>query len=314
MKTMPKPNYLCALADLRNGLDGLRESYGRHDVEIEIGCGDGGFLHWLASNNPDCLYVGFEKDYTWASKAAKKTHDLPNAIVFCTDIRKTIHAIAGRGRADAVWMNFPDPWPKTKHSARRLSITTFTEELQTILKENGLYHLATDVEEYQEALGAAFAETSAWQILAEAPRSKIAFQTKFEQRWRGMNKSIYFLATKLLEPLKVEAKPQISEAEVKQELNRLPAVIRAHDTEWRRGALVARVIRTRRKTPFVTFNIAHLHQPFYSVVKMELTHTNNGPRWVWINLSEWILVEDEAKLVLDVALGKRLPATARTTE
>jgi len=43
-----------------------------------------------------------------------------------------------------VWIFFPDPWPKNKHSKRRLITRDFLINLHKILKENSEIYIATD--------------------------------------------------------------------------------------------------------------------------------------------------------------------------
>ncbi len=43
-----------------------------------------------------------------------------------------------------VWIFFPDPWPKNRHSKRRLITSDFLLKLHKILKDNSEIHIATD--------------------------------------------------------------------------------------------------------------------------------------------------------------------------
>tara|TARA_B100001057_G_scaffold105542_1_gene103117 strand:- start:78 stop:734 length:657 start_codon:yes stop_codon:yes gene_type:complete len=47
-----------------------------------------------------------------------------------------------------VWIFFPDPWPKNKHTKRRLITCDFLIKLHKILKENSEIHIATDSKIY----------------------------------------------------------------------------------------------------------------------------------------------------------------------
>ncbi len=43
-----------------------------------------------------------------------------------------------------IWIFFPDPWPKNRHSKRRLVTSDFLKKLHKILKEKSEIHITTD--------------------------------------------------------------------------------------------------------------------------------------------------------------------------
>jgi tRNA (guanine-N7-)-methyltransferase len=45
---------------------------------------------------------------------------------------------------DRIYLNFSDPWPKKRHSKRRLTSHTFLPVFKTILQDNGELILKTD--------------------------------------------------------------------------------------------------------------------------------------------------------------------------
>ena len=59
---------------------------------------------------------------------------------------------------DLIYINFSDPWPKSRHEKRRLTHRSFLEIYKTILKDNGEIHFKTDnrglfdfsIEEFKE--------------------------------------------------------------------------------------------------------------------------------------------------------------------
>lgn len=48
------------------------------------------------------------------------------------------------GEVDMMYLNFSDPWPKTKHEKRRLTYKDFLDTYKRILPENGEIHFKTD--------------------------------------------------------------------------------------------------------------------------------------------------------------------------
>ena len=47
-----------------------------------------------------------------------------------------------------IWILFPDPWPKKKHSKRRLINSSFIDKVFYLLEENGKIYIATDNSSY----------------------------------------------------------------------------------------------------------------------------------------------------------------------
>ncbi|MFI3132392.1 tRNA (guanosine(46)-N7)-methyltransferase TrmB, partial [Mammaliicoccus sciuri] len=43
-----------------------------------------------------------------------------------------------------IYLNFSDPWPKTRHAKRRLTFSSFLEIYQHILNKDGQIHFKTD--------------------------------------------------------------------------------------------------------------------------------------------------------------------------
>jgi tRNA (guanine-N7-)-methyltransferase len=66
------------------------------------------------------------------------------------------HSLAG------VRSFFPDPWPKARHHKRRLVQPAILELVLSRLRPDGFWHLATDWQEYAEAMQEVFAEAPGW--------------------------------------------------------------------------------------------------------------------------------------------------------
>ena len=73
-----------------------------------------------------------------------------------------IDALQAASRADgtllaSVSVQFPDPWPKTRHRKRRIVQTPLVQQLVERLKPGGFVFLQSDVEEVALEMQAAFA-------------------------------------------------------------------------------------------------------------------------------------------------------------
>jgi len=114
-------------------------------VSLEIGSGKGKFITSLASDNPDELFVAFERDKSVAYRLAQKKNEmnLNNLLVVCNDA-KHLNQYLTNNSLDKIYLNFSDPWPKAKHHKRRLTFHSFLMIYHNLLKENGLIEFRTD--------------------------------------------------------------------------------------------------------------------------------------------------------------------------
>jgi tRNA (guanine-N7-)-methyltransferase len=125
-----------------------------HPVELEVGCGKGGYLVAAAADRPQNNFLGLEIDralyFYVASRLAKR--GLTNARVACADAKSVVRdRIADRSFA-AVHVYFPDPWWKKRHHKRRLWTSEFAAQCGRILAPGGRLHIATDVGEYYQLI------------------------------------------------------------------------------------------------------------------------------------------------------------------
>lgn len=127
-----------------------------HPVELEIGCGKGGFLVAAATGRPSHNFMGLEIDralsFYIASRLAKRR--LANAKIACVDAKVFVCDRIASGSLDALHVYFPDPWWKKRHHKRRLWTPEFADQCVRILRTGGRLHIATDVEEYFETMRA----------------------------------------------------------------------------------------------------------------------------------------------------------------
>jgi tRNA (guanine-N7-)-methyltransferase len=119
-------------------------------VELEIGCGKGGFLVAAAAERPEHNFLGLEIDralyFYVASRLAKR--NLHNARIACTDAKLLVRNRIADEALAAVHVYFPDPWWKKRHHKRRLWTPDFAGQCVRILRLGGRLHVATDVPEY----------------------------------------------------------------------------------------------------------------------------------------------------------------------
>ena len=125
-----------------------------HPVEVELGFGKGRFLLDAAQRRPEHNFIGVEV----AGKYLRLAHDralkrgLTNLRFFHGDAREFVEFFLPAGAVHALHVYFPDPWPKKKHHKRRLLDEVFFEEALRVLEVSGRLWIATDHDDYFEAI------------------------------------------------------------------------------------------------------------------------------------------------------------------
>lgn len=116
-------------------------------IYVEIGMGKGNFIIENASRYPEINFIGIEKFPSVLVSAVKKIEDedihLPNLRLMKEDA-VTLNDVFDSSEIQRIYLNFSDPWPKKKHSKRRLTSHTFLPIYKEILDLDGRLILKTD--------------------------------------------------------------------------------------------------------------------------------------------------------------------------
>ncbi|MGQ9863959.1 MAG: tRNA (guanosine(46)-N7)-methyltransferase TrmB [Bacteroidia bacterium] len=110
---------------------------------VEIGCGKGEFSHYLAQKHPDALVVGIDRKKERLYAACCDSQNLSN-VYFCHTDALLLKNHFGQGEVNALWLNYPDPFPKVRHAKHRLTHPTYLHLYKSILAPVGKVHLKTD--------------------------------------------------------------------------------------------------------------------------------------------------------------------------
>ncbi len=113
-------------------------------IYLEIGMGKGDFIIEHAKTYPNINFIGLEKYPSVIIQAYDKANEqnIPNLKLIPYDADKILEIFTNE--IDKIYLNFSDPWPKTRHAKRRLTNKTFLQKYQTILKEKGEIEFKTD--------------------------------------------------------------------------------------------------------------------------------------------------------------------------
>lgn len=116
----------------------------RPDV-IELGAGTGFFSVELARRNPDKNYVAIDVKADRLQKGATQAAELGLANVrFLRTRGDLIGELFAPDSATAVWLTFPDPFPKDRAAKHRLTHPRFLTLYREILKSGGGIYLKHD--------------------------------------------------------------------------------------------------------------------------------------------------------------------------
>jgi tRNA (guanine-N7-)-methyltransferase len=140
------------------------------DLWLEIGFGSGEHLAAQASAHPDIGMLGCEPFVNGVVKLIRDADaaKLSNIRIFADDARLLLDALpdACLGR---IFVLFPDPWPKTRHHARRFIGPENLPRLARALRPGGELRCATDHPGYLDWMLFHVRRNPAFQWTAQGP-------------------------------------------------------------------------------------------------------------------------------------------------
>ncbi|MCL2676901.1 MAG: tRNA (guanosine(46)-N7)-methyltransferase TrmB [Streptococcaceae bacterium] len=169
-------------------------------VHIEVGSGKGAFIVGMAALNPHINYIAIDLQISVLSHALDKAIEanLPNVQMILVDGASLTEYFAD-GEIDQVYLNFSDPWPKTRHEKRRLTYQSFLKTYEKILKPEGQIHFKTDnrgLFEYSLASMSQYGMIlkQVWLDLhTDEEFAKVNVMTEYEEKFSGKGQAIYRL-------------------------------------------------------------------------------------------------------------------------
>ena len=126
----------------------------KKDYILDIGTGYGETSIYLSKKYPERTVIACEKYIDGNIKLLKKIdrYNLKNIKIFDGNVNKILEELNIEQYFNAVWIFFPDPWPKKKHFKRRLLTSAFLKKLHTFLKSKGRICIATDSVSYTRSI------------------------------------------------------------------------------------------------------------------------------------------------------------------
>ena len=178
----------------------LAALFGREaPVVLEIGFGMGASLVTMAQNNPHQNFLGLEVHApgVGACLASAKEAGVENLRVMCHDAVEVLQQMIPDNSLRMVQLFFPDPWHKARHNKRRIVQVPFAELVMRTLKLGGVFHMATDWEDYATHMLEIMNSVDGYKNLSEGndyvPRPETRPLTKFEQRGQRLGHGVWDL-------------------------------------------------------------------------------------------------------------------------
>jgi len=148
------------------------------ELFVEIGSGQGHAIVAAASSRPGDDFLAVE---VFRAGLARTMLDADregarNLRVVEANAPEVLSSYLPEAAATEVWIFFPDPWHKKKHTKRRLVRDGFGATAARALRDGGLLRLATDWEEYALQMR---------EVLDADPLFERAFEGEWAERFDG---------------------------------------------------------------------------------------------------------------------------------
>ena len=171
-------------AQLRAALHGLVPRAAVSALRVlEIGSGPGHFLEAFASAHVDRFCLGIDYCAERSRRAARKQQRNPNGnlLFLRAEVWEFLDSLPDDLRFDAVFVLFPDPWPKRRHRKYRLISDRFLERLARCTSDGAHLYLRTDAPDYFSEARAQIDANPSWRLAPDIPwafEQPTVFQSK----------------------------------------------------------------------------------------------------------------------------------------
>ena len=174
-------------------------AFGREaPLMVEIGSGTGHAITELALAHPEANLVAFEVFTPGVASTLSKLARLgvTNVRMVIADGAQALPVVFEEAGITELWTFFPDPWHKARHHKRRLVSPDLAGAVASRLTVDGTWRLATDWDDYAEAMLATLEAAPGLANHHEgwAPRFDLRPLTKYEQRGLDAGRTIHDLA------------------------------------------------------------------------------------------------------------------------
>lgn len=173
-------------------------------VILEIGFGNGDSLLKMAVEHPELNFIGIEVHRPGIGHLLLGIQERSacNIRIFSADAIEILENCIPDHSLERIQLFFPDPWHKKRHHKRRIVKRQFLEMVAQKLQVSGLFHAATDWEEYAMDMAQQLADSGLFESTQPTspfcPRPEYRPQTKFETRGQRLGHAVWDLLWKRL--------------------------------------------------------------------------------------------------------------------
>ena len=166
---------------------------------LEIGFGMGHSLLEMAQAAPEHDFIGIEVHRPGVGGLLNGllTENVSNVRVYSCDALEVLKNCVADASLDRLMLFFPDPWHKSRHHKRRIVQPDFVQLVRSKLKVGGIFHLATDWQQYTEHMLEVLNVAPGFVNLSEdqtsVPRPEERPVTKFERRGERLGHGVWDL-------------------------------------------------------------------------------------------------------------------------
>ncbi|MFQ5654977.1 MAG: tRNA (guanosine(46)-N7)-methyltransferase TrmB [Planctomycetota bacterium] len=175
----------------------------RGPIHLEVGIGKDTHILDRAAADPQGLFVGLEysrkKLNKVLSKAARR-EGLGNLRVMLADATRILDPLFRDASLCAVYVLFPDPWPKKRHRRKRLIQEGFVRQLAAKMMPGAELEVRTDDADYLQQMVAVLEKEpllvnhlGSEHFLLEPQDEERHIPTLFEIKFRNTGRPIYYL-------------------------------------------------------------------------------------------------------------------------
>ncbi len=177
---------------------GWRAIFGNSNpLKVDVGCGYGHFLTAMAQAEPHSNLIGIDIYAKGIARAQQKSErlQLANVRLLAMPAAAAFATAFENEQLAALYLNFPDPWPKRRHARRRLVQPALVALMHDRLQAGGEVIVATDVAGYAREMlqhfltHGGFASCQAAGIVSELPDR---VPTLYEEKFRRQGLPLYY--------------------------------------------------------------------------------------------------------------------------
>lgn len=170
---------------------------------IEIGAGTGFFSVELAARHPEMTFLAVDVKADRLQKGAYRAMELGlTNLKFLRARADQLDDCVDEHSTSAIWLTFPDPYPKKRSSGRRMTHPTFLKKYAKLLRSDGKFLLKHDDPQFfawslEQLVNQAWnIEELSFDLHESELHDDYKIMTSYEKRWLSEGKTTNLVAAR----------------------------------------------------------------------------------------------------------------------